>query len=134
MKRRMLILPLLLLAASGALADSAGPSDLSRNDDKFAETGGAALYANVCQGCHMADGEGAVGAGRYPSLVANPKLAVPGYPLTMVLNGHGGMPAVGAMMDDAQVAAVVNYVRDHFGNAFPDAVTPAEVAQAREAP
>ena len=28
------------------------------------------------------------------------------------------MPPVGAMMSDDQVAAVVNYVRTHFGNQY----------------
>jgi mono/diheme cytochrome c family protein len=41
------------------------------------------------------------------------------------------MPAIGDMMSDAQVAAVVNYVRTHFGNAYPDAVTVEDVAAAR---
>jgi mono/diheme cytochrome c family protein len=31
------------------------------------------------------------------------------------------------MMNDAQVAAVVNYVRTHFGNNYPDAVTAEDV-------
>ena len=31
------------------------------------------------------------------------------------------MPPIGGMMSDAQVADVVNYVRTHFGNAYPDA-------------
>jgi mono/diheme cytochrome c family protein len=123
----------MLVAAPGALADSASTADLSRGYEKFSEQGGPALYSNVCQACHMANGEGAVGAGRYPSLAGNPKLEVAGYPLTLVLRGQGGMPAIGEMMDDTQVAAVVNYVRTHFGNAYADALTPADVAQARQA-
>ena len=42
-----------------------------------------------------------------------------------------GMPPVGSMMSDAQVADVVTYVRTHFGNAYPGAVSAAEVAAAR---
>jgi len=30
-------------------------------------------------------------------------------------------------MDDQQIAAVVNYVRTHFGNQYPDTVTAEEV-------
>ena len=41
------------------------------------------------------------------------------------------MPPVGRLMSDDQVAAVVNYVRTHFGNHYQDAVTPDDVKQAR---
>jgi mono/diheme cytochrome c family protein len=41
------------------------------------------------------------------------------------------MPAFGAMMSDDQVAAVVNYLRTHFGNAFEDAVTADDVKTVR---
>ena len=104
---------------------------MSKGYAKFSEQGGQALYANVCQACHMADGKGAAGAGRYPSLVADPKLEVSGYAVALVVNGQGAMPPVGRMMDDAQVAAVVNYVRTHFGNRFTDAVTKDDVKAAR---
>jgi mono/diheme cytochrome c family protein len=114
-----------------AEADSATTQDLSRGYAKFGEQAGQALYANVCQGCHMPDGKGAAGAGRYPSLAGDPKLEQAGYPLALVVHGQGAMPPVGQMMDDAQVAAVVNYVRTHFGNRFTDAVTPGDAASAR---
>jgi mono/diheme cytochrome c family protein len=35
------------------------------------------------------------------------------------------------MLDDDQVAAVVNYVRTHFGNHYADVVTPAQVKAVR---
>jgi mono/diheme cytochrome c family protein len=41
------------------------------------------------------------------------------------------MPPVGALMSDAQVAAVVNYVRTHFGNQYSDAVSADDVKAAR---
>ena len=41
------------------------------------------------------------------------------------------MAPLGDMMSDAQVADVVTYVRTHFGNSYPGAVSPAEVAAAR---
>ncbi len=95
------------------------------------EQSGAALYQHICQGCHQAGARGAVGAGAFPALAGNPKLAVSGYPVSMVLNGNGGMPWFNGQLSDAQVADVVNYVRTHFGNAYTDAVTPADVAAAR---
>lgn len=97
----------------------------------FVETTGADLYAGVCQACHMPDGKGATGAGTYPALAGNRNLATSSYPVTMVVNGSRAMPPLGVMMSDAQVAAVVNYVRNHFGNSYSDQVTAEEVRSAR---
>jgi mono/diheme cytochrome c family protein len=79
----------------------------------------------------MPEGVGAVGAGNYPALARNPKLASAGYPLFLVINGRNAMPPFAAMLTDQQVAAVVNYVRSHFGNAFADEVTAADAKAAR---
>jgi mono/diheme cytochrome c family protein len=98
---------------------------------RFVEKSGEELFANVCQGCHMSDARGATGAGTYPSLAGNGHLAASGYPLAVVVNGQRGMPAFGAMMSDEQVAAVVNYLRTHFGNVFEDAVTADDVRTVR---
>lgn len=97
----------------------------------FVEEGGEALYANICQACHMEDGKGAVGAGYYPPLAMNPKLEVGGYAVHVVLHGLKAMPPMKTMMSDTQIAAVVNHVRTHFGNAYTDPVTAKDVAEAR---
>ena len=97
----------------------------------FTEQSGEAIYKNVCQGCHMPDAKGAVGAGMYPALAKNPNLQVAGYPVAVVVNGQKAMPAFGGMMNDQQIANVINYVRTHFGNNYKDKVTPAEVKAAR---
>jgi mono/diheme cytochrome c family protein len=97
----------------------------------FTEQGGEAIFKNVCQGCHMPQAQGAVGAGMYPALAKNPKLEVAGYPVSVVVNGQKAMPAFGGMFSDQQVADVVNYVRTHFGNSYKDKVTPADVKSAR---
>ena len=89
---------------------------------KFQETSGEALYQATCQGCHMAQGEGAHWAGSYPALARNPRLASADYALNAVLNGQKGMPAFGKMMSDEQIAAVVGYARSHFGNRYPDTI------------
>jgi cytochrome c5 len=98
---------------------------------RFVEMSGEELFASVCRGCHMADAKGAVGAGTYPSLAANGNLSAGGYPVTVVVNGQRGMPAFGAMMSDDQVAAVVNYLRTHFGNNYRDAVIAEDVRSVR---
>lgn len=98
---------------------------------RFLETTGEELFASACQACHMPDGKGAVGAGTYPSLAQDSNLAAGGYPVTVVVRGQRAMPPVGAMMSDAQVAAVVNYVRTHFGNQYQDAVSADDVKLVR---
>ena len=66
-----------------------------------------------------------------PSLVANRNLEASGYAGPSRVNGRRGMPAFGTMMNDGQVAAVVNYLRTHFGNNYQDAVTPEDVKDVR---
>jgi len=98
---------------------------------KFAEQGGAAIYANVCAACHQPDAKGAVGAGAYPPLAANRDLASAEFTLRVVLDGLRGMPPLGGMLSDEQAADVVNYVRSHFGNDYRDRVSAAAVQAAR---
>ena len=128
----------LLLALAASLSHATIPSAIAQSADlrfgnpaRFMPQSGEALYADICQGCHMQAGQGAVGAAAYPALVKNPKLASAGYPLIMVIHGHKGMPPFGNMLTDEQIAAVVNYVRTHFGNDLPDAVTAADAKAAR---
>jgi mono/diheme cytochrome c family protein len=98
---------------------------------KFPQQTGEELFRNICQGCHMPDAKGAVGAGAYPALAANPRLAAAIYPITVVLHGQRAMPPFGESLSDEQVANVINYVRTHFGNRYKDQVTPAAVAARR---
>jgi mono/diheme cytochrome c family protein len=79
----------------------------------------------------MPDAKGAIGAGAYPALANDIRLAASVYPLTVVLNGQRAMPPIGADLSDEQVANVINYVRTHFGNHYRDALTPAAVKAAR---
>jgi len=92
---------------------------------------GEAIYRNVCAACHMADARGAAGSGAYPALAANPRLASAAYAIQIVIHGRKGMTAFGPMLDDDQIAAVVTYVRRHFGNAYAGPATAAEVKAMR---
>ena len=65
---------------------------------------------------------------RYPK---NANLAASGYPMLVILKGLNGMPPLGQMMTDQQVADVVNYVRTHFGNKYKDAISAADVKAMR---
>jgi mono/diheme cytochrome c family protein len=98
---------------------------------RFVEMSGEELFANVCQGCHMPNAGGASGAGSYPALASDSNLQSSSYAIDLFVNGRRAMPPFGDMMNDAQIAAVVNYLRTHFGNEYRDAVAPADVKAAR---
>jgi mono/diheme cytochrome c family protein len=98
---------------------------------KFPQQTGEDLFRNICQGCHMPDAKGAIGAGTYPALASNPRLSAAVYPITVVLHGQRAMPTFGESLNDEQVANVINYVRTHFGNHYKDQVTPAAVKARR---
>ena len=117
------------MGATGVLAQGFQPT-LSPGAT-FVEQSGEALYANICKACHMENGRGAVGAGVYPSLANNPKLESPSYPVQVVLHGLKAMPPMEMLLSDEQVAAVVDYVRTHFGNAYTDPVSIEDVSVAR---
>ena len=117
-----------LLAAAGPVAADETPDFRGA---PFTMQGGEAVYRGVCQGCHMADAMGARGAGSYPALANNPRLAGAGYVITMVMNGHKGMPPFRGHFTNQQIADVVNYVRTHFGNRFGGEVKPADVQALR---
>ena len=86
----------------------------------------------------MADGRGAVGAGRYPALAKDLALSSRQYMALTILAGRRNMPAFGAkhaigfdgpaaVLSETQIAAVINYVRTHFENHYKDSITAAEV-------
>lgn len=92
--------------------------EIFRSSGNITHQGGEAVYNATCAGCHMTDGAGAVGAGMYPALANNDLLAQPDYPVYVILEGQKAMPPFGGMLDDQQVADVVNYIRSSFGNDF----------------
>jgi mono/diheme cytochrome c family protein len=115
-----------------ALADDAPAKSPSMSHGwEFSEQGGADLFRNICAACHQPDAQGAVGAGAYPPLAEDKNLASTDFMLAELFGGPRGMPPVAHMMSDAQVADVINYVRTHFGNAYPGAVSAADVSAAR---
>lgn len=124
----------LLLMMLSAHADS--PLFTSR--EILGSLNGEQIYDHICQGCHMPEGQGAVGAGTYPRLAGDKNFASWAYVAVTVLNGHNGMPPfgypAGRSMDsgplhlsDTQIADVVNYVRSHFGNRYKAEVTAEQI-------
>ncbi len=88
---------------------------------------GELVYSTICMPCHQAGGTGV--EGRYPPLAGSEWLARDAsIPVRIVLNGLTGpiqvkgvayaneMPPQGAQLSDAEIAAVLTYVRSSFGN------------------
>jgi mono/diheme cytochrome c family protein len=125
----------LLLAAAAVV--SAMPLVATRAQDSAGGTTnvaisqeGARIYQQICQACHMADARGGGGAGTgIPGLADNPRLADKAYAIEILVTGRGGMPWFTDILSPAQIAAVLTHVRSQF-NAYPDAVTVAEVEAA----
>jgi mono/diheme cytochrome c family protein len=125
------LLPALSLPVIALLTVAALGARTARSQEIFAgkypQQTGEDLFKGLCQGCHMPDAKGAIGAGTYPALAANPRLAAAIYPVTVVLHGQRAMPPFGESLSDEQIANVLNYVRSHFGNHYRDLITPAAV-------
>ncbi|HMA52441.1 MAG TPA: cytochrome c [Magnetospirillaceae bacterium] len=140
MKIKIIAVSLAFLAAAATQAGDEAPLPTGTTKHAsllgsahFAAQDGESLYKSVCAACHMPNAMGGSGAGFYPALAKNDKLAVSSYPVMMVMHGKGGMPAFGEDMTDTQIAAVVGYVRTHFGNSYADPVSLDEVKQVRAA-
>ena len=121
---------LLLATTISVLADTAAPPPPRRPTQRggmFPMKDGEAIYVGVCQGCHMPDAKGAVGAGAYPALAKNANLEIAGYPIGVIVKGQKAMPPFADSFSDEQIANVVNYVRTHFGNKYRDKVKPEDV-------
>lgn len=129
----------LMLATAFAPTQAEDVAVLSHAE--LAHASGEQIYQHVCQGCHMADGRGANGAGTYPALRENPTLASAQYAAAVVLQGRRNMPAfverpdlkgfeatVYLGLSDAQIADVVNHVRTHFDNHYDDPITASAVS------
>ena len=83
---------ILLVAGGGATtwSQSAMPGAFT-----VGPTSGAEIFHGICQGCHMPDAKGAIGAGRYPALAGDPALASKEFMLITLLRGRRNMPAFG---------------------------------------
>ena len=87
---------------------------------------GKAVYDRSCLACHGGKGEGGVGTAIAGSAVATGEL---GGHLEIGVNGVPGtaMQAFGGQMNDVDMAAVITYQRNAFGNNMGDMVQPIDV-------
>jgi cytochrome c oxidase subunit 2 len=91
---------------------------------------GEKVYAGTCAACHQANGKG-----------AGPILPLDGSPIVndadktkqinVVLNGRNAMPAWKGNLSDTDIAAVITYTKNHWGNHTGQLVQPAEVLAQR---
>jgi mono/diheme cytochrome c family protein len=135
MRLRVSLALALALTATTAFAQPSSPQpqggDAPGGVSKAAPPkSGEQVYRQVCQACHMADAKGGVGAATIPALASDPRLAVPAYPIIMVVKGRGAMPGLTDLLAPTQIAEVVGYIRTHFGNNYTTPVTAADVARA----
>ncbi len=107
-----------------------------------APSAGEQTFQTVCAACHQATGLGLPGA--FPPLAGSTWASQdPETPIRVVLAGLSGpievkgaqfnsMMPPPAGLDDEKIAAVLTYVRSHFGNTAP-AIDKAKVAEVRAA-
>lgn len=88
---------------------------------------GAEVFANVCAGCHGAEGQGGFG----PALTENPDIGDNALVINQILNGGEMMPALAGQLTDDQIVAVVTYIRGAWGNAITTTIEATEVAATR---
>ncbi len=113
-----------------AMAEAAAGSDKTWSKDDLMKRG-EQVYNTSCAACHQPTGTGIPGV--FPAL-ANSKIATgPAEAhIDIVLHGKAGtaMQAFGQQLNDADLAAVITYERNSWGNAA-SVVQPADVKAAR---
>ena len=94
---------------------------------------GKDIYMTHCAACHQANGQGIPPA--FPAIAGSAMATgdVEAH-IDRVVNGRPGtaMVAFGAQLNDEELAAVLTYQRNAFGNDTGDIVTPAQISAARK--
>ncbi len=115
-------------AEKQAAAEAAALAAASTWDMEKLMTLGKTVYDSSCAACHQANGAGL--AGVFPALKdsAIAKGPVEAH-INIVVNGKAGtgMAAYGAQLTDAQLAAVITYERNAWGNNTGDTVQPSDI-------
>ncbi|MFB3081768.1 MAG: cytochrome c oxidase subunit II [Nitrosomonadaceae bacterium] len=92
---------------------------------------GEKVYAGTCLACHQANGKGIPGT--FPELDGSKITNGPkAEHIKIVMNGKAGTAMVAFKhMSDVDIAAVITYVRNAWGNTTGDAVQPSEINEFR---
>ena len=114
--------------AAAKQADAAQIKELMAQNftmDELMERG-QSVYQRNCLACHGAAGEGGIGPAIAGSEIATGML---GKHLDVGINGVAGtaMQAFGAIINDVDMASVITYQRNAFGNNMGDLVQPIDV-------
>ena len=91
---------------------------------------GESVYQTQCATCHQADGSGLAPA--FPALAGSAVVTGPlAEHISVVLNGRPGtaMQAFGGLLSGSDIAAVLTYTRNSFGNETGGVVQPQAIAQ-----
>ena len=94
---------------------------------------GEQVYAKNCVACHQASGKGTPPA--FPPLDGSKVVTGPkDEQIRTVVNGRPktAMAAFGAQLNDVELAAVITFTRNNWGNKTGDAIQPAEVKALRK--
>lgn len=76
---------------------------------------GEQLFLENCAECHQADGKGL--ANIYPALAGSEVVKGSGVDVALVLIiGRGEMPSFSGSISDENIATIINYVRNAWGN------------------
>lgn len=122
----------LSLAFAAGDADEPVNAGAGDNNALFQEymAEGAQVFAQHCASCHGAEGSEALST--HVEIIADNSRAVSNTSRMLRRIVHGGiyMPAIGAGLDDREVAAVATFIRNSWGNEF-DMVTEEEVSEIR---
>ncbi|MGI9228655.1 MAG: cytochrome c oxidase subunit II [Gammaproteobacteria bacterium] len=114
-----------------AADDANAGADREWSMDELMERGKES-YATFCQACHQADGKGIPGA--FAALAGGPIATGPvdGH-IDIVMHGKPGtaMAAFGPQLGDVDLAAIITYERNAWGNDTGDRVQPADIAAKR---
>ena len=94
-------------------------------------TKGESVYNSQCLACHGAQGEGGVGKAIAGSAIA---LGDVGAHLDVGIKGVAGtaMQAYGSQLSDVDMAAVITYQRNAFGNNTGDVIQPSDVVNHKQ--
>ena len=90
---------------------------------------GEKVYASNCAVCHQPTGKG---AGAFPALDGSKVVNGPvAQHVSIVLNGKNAMPNWGKTLNDVEIASVITFERNAWGNHTGDILQPRQVADAR---
>lgn len=109
--------------AAKVAAAEAGP-DLNERSMATLMSDGEAAYNKHCAACHGVNGQGGVGASFIGSDLVKGDIKTH---MDIVINGQNTMPAFGAQLTPAEIAAIVTYERNAWGNDQGDMAQPQDV-------